>query len=192
MAPKIGTRKRDPAHMRRHIDHSLDRHLAEIRELAIPHRRRSMRNATALLPRTRSGGLPPDTLYRQDIGKPGFVVRLDAHDDVARPRLYGNLSKEEGRRRTALDRHDLGIVPGEMLEHGTLAIVNDHLLVGMRELVYKRSLPLATRDLKLVVSPPDPNAGMVGTAILVVEEQMKGQNIESVILRHGVPSEAAS
>jgi hypothetical protein len=62
----------------------------------------------------------------------------------------------------------------------------------MRELVYKRSLPLATRDLKLVVSPPDPNAGMVGTAILVVEEQMKGQNIESVILRHGVPSEAAS
>ncbi len=36
---------------------------------------------------------------------------------------------------------------------GTLAIVNDHLLAGIRELVYKRSLPLATRELELVISP---------------------------------------
>lgn len=75
---------------------------------------------------------------------------------------------------------------------GTLAIVNDHLLAGMRELAYKRSLPLATRDLELVVSPPDPNTGIVGAAILVIEDQMRGRNIESVISRHGVPSEAAS
>ncbi|MFT4162805.1 hypothetical protein [Shinella sp.] len=79
-----------------------------------------------------------------------------------------------------------------MLEHGTLAIVNHHLLAGMRKLVYKRSLPLATRDLKLVVSPTDPNTGIMDTAILVVEEQVKGQNIEGVIFQHGVPSEAAS
>jgi hypothetical protein len=55
----------------------------------------------------------------------------------------------------------------------------------MRELVYKRSLPLATRDLELVISPPDPDAGIVGAAILVVEEQMKSQNVEGVITRHG-------
>ncbi|MQB39132.1 ROK family transcriptional regulator [Agrobacterium tumefaciens] len=67
---------------------------------------------------------------------------------------------------------------------GTLAIVNDHLLAGIRELVYKRSLPLATRELELVISPPDPDAGIMGAAILVVEEQMKAQNVETVILRH--------
>ncbi|MDH0616257.1 MULTISPECIES: ROK family transcriptional regulator [unclassified Agrobacterium] len=67
---------------------------------------------------------------------------------------------------------------------GTLAVVNDHLLAGIRELVYKRSLPLATRELELVISPPDPDAGIMGAAILVVEEQMKAQNVETVILRH--------
>ncbi|CDN94920.1 ROK family transcriptional regulator [Agrobacterium tumefaciens] len=67
---------------------------------------------------------------------------------------------------------------------GTLAIANDHLLAGIRELVYKRSLPLATRELELVISPPDPDAGIMGAAILVVEEQMKAQNVEMVILRH--------
>jgi predicted NBD/HSP70 family sugar kinase len=75
---------------------------------------------------------------------------------------------------------------------GTLAIVDDHLLSGMRELVYKRSLPLATRDLQLVISPPDLDAGIVGAAILVVEEQMKGQNVESVISRHSVLSALSS
>lgn len=67
---------------------------------------------------------------------------------------------------------------------GTLAIADDHLLAGIRELVYKRSLPLATRELELVISPPDPDAGIIGAAILVVEEQMKAQNVETVILRH--------
>ncbi|WP_332302784.1 ROK family transcriptional regulator [Rhizobium sp. GR12] len=68
---------------------------------------------------------------------------------------------------------------------GTLATLDDHLLAGVRELVYKRSLPLATRDLEIVISPPDPDAGIVGAAFLVVEEQMKEINVERVIARHG-------
>lgn len=67
---------------------------------------------------------------------------------------------------------------------GTLATLDDHLLAGVRELVYKRSLPLATRELDIVISPPDPDAGIVGAAFLVVEEQMKEHNIENVIARH--------
>ena len=67
---------------------------------------------------------------------------------------------------------------------GTLATLDDHLLAGVRELVYKRSLPLATRELEIVISPPDPDAGIVGAAFLVVEEQMKEINVESVIARH--------
>jgi predicted NBD/HSP70 family sugar kinase len=67
---------------------------------------------------------------------------------------------------------------------GTLAALDDHLLAGVRELVYKRSLPLATRDLELVVSRPDPDAGIVGAALLVVEEEMKSKNVERVIARH--------
>ena len=74
--------------------------------------------------------------------------------------------------------------PQTIVIGGTLAIANDHLLAGIRELVYKRSLPLATRELELVISPPDPDAGIIGAAILVVEEQMKAQNVEMVMLRH--------
>ena len=83
MAPKIGTRKRDPAHMRRHIDHSLARHLAEIRELAEAHT-----VAGPCETRPLSFNELDQMAYRQTlhIGKPGFVVRLDAHDDIARPR----------------------------------------------------------------------------------------------------------
>ncbi|RUM24384.1 ROK family transcriptional regulator [Rhizobium vallis] len=71
---------------------------------------------------------------------------------------------------------------------GTLATLDDHLLAGVRELVYKRSLPLATRELEIVISPPDPDAGIVGAAFLVVEEQMKEGNVESVIARHSLRS----
>jgi predicted NBD/HSP70 family sugar kinase len=67
---------------------------------------------------------------------------------------------------------------------GTLAILDDHLLAGVRELVYKRSLPLATRELDIVISPPDPDAGIVGAAFLVIEEQMKEANVDGVITRH--------
>ncbi|MBX5272692.1 ROK family protein [Rhizobium sp. NLR17b] len=67
---------------------------------------------------------------------------------------------------------------------GTLATLDDHLLAGVRELVYKRSLPLATRDLEIAISPPDPDAGIVGAALLVIEEQMKEDNIDAVIARY--------
>lgn len=74
--------------------------------------------------------------------------------------------------------------PETIVIGGTLAILDDHLLAGVRELVYKRSLPLATRELDIVISPPDPDAGIVGAAFLVIEEQMKEANVDGVITRH--------
>jgi len=76
--------------------------------------------------------------------------------------------------------------PEMIIIGGTMVIVDDYLLAGIRELIYKRSLPLATRDLHLVVSPPAPDAGISGAAILVIEEQMTSQNIDGVIARHGI------
>lgn len=80
--------------------------------------------------------------------------------------------------------------PDTIVIGGTLATVDDYLLAGMRELVYKRSLPLATRDLQLVVSPPEADAGIIGAAILVIEEQMNPSNVDNVIRRHGAQSGA--
>jgi hypothetical protein len=43
-------------------------------------------------------------------------------------------------------------------------------LAGIREIVYQRSLPLATRNLQIVRSQLDPRAGLVGLAVLLSDE----------------------
>jgi predicted NBD/HSP70 family sugar kinase len=53
---------------------------------------------------------------------------------------------------------------------GQLAHADEQLLAGIREVVYGRSLPLATRQLMIVPSQLDPRAGLVGLACLLAEE----------------------
>lgn len=53
---------------------------------------------------------------------------------------------------------------------GQLAHVDEQLLAGIREVVYQRSLPLATRNLQIVRSKLDPRAGLVGLSALLADE----------------------
>lgn len=53
---------------------------------------------------------------------------------------------------------------------GQLAHADEQLLAGIREVVYRRSLPLATRKLLIVRSQLDGRAGLVGLACLLAEE----------------------
>jgi len=52
---------------------------------------------------------------------------------------------------------------------GQLAHAEEQLFAGIRELVYRRSLPLATRNLQIVRSKLDPRAGIHGLAHLLVD-----------------------
>lgn len=52
---------------------------------------------------------------------------------------------------------------------GSLASAHGELLAGTREIVYQRSLALATRDLQIVTSSLGDRAGIVGAAHLVIE-----------------------
>jgi len=45
----------------------------------------------------------------------------------------------------------------------------EQLLASIREVVYQRSLPLATRHLRVVRSPLDDRAGVVGAVAMVTE-----------------------
>jgi predicted NBD/HSP70 family sugar kinase len=75
--------------------------------------------------------------------------------------------------------------PSVIVIGGTLARADEHLLSGVRELVYQRSLPLATRKLTIAVARSDPGAGLLlGAAQLVIEEQMRPGTIEHTIARH--------
>jgi predicted NBD/HSP70 family sugar kinase len=54
--------------------------------------------------------------------------------------------------------------PGVLIIGGTLAGAGDHLLTGVREVVYRRSPPLATSALKIVRGSPEDDIGVIGAA----------------------------
>jgi predicted NBD/HSP70 family sugar kinase len=54
--------------------------------------------------------------------------------------------------------------PSVVVVGGQLAASGEHLLAGIRERVYARSLPLATRELQITSSRLDGDAGVTGLA----------------------------
>ncbi|WP_413988908.1 ROK family protein [Labrys okinawensis] len=75
--------------------------------------------------------------------------------------------------------------PSVIVIGGTLAQAGEDLLSGVRELVYQRSLPLATRNLTIAAGQSDIRTGLLlGAALLVIETQMRPDTIERTIIRH--------
>jgi glucokinase-like ROK family protein len=60
--------------------------------------------------------------------------------------------------------------PSLLLLGGGVMGAGDQLLATIRESVYRRSLPLATRQLHLAQSPLNDRAGMMGAAFMVTDE----------------------
>ena len=60
--------------------------------------------------------------------------------------------------------------PARIIVGGSLTKAGDKLLAPIRETVYRRSLPLATRDLRIVPSALQDTAGVIGTAFMVIDE----------------------
>ncbi|MCW2677852.1 MAG: hypothetical protein JWR70_2892 [Modestobacter sp.] len=60
--------------------------------------------------------------------------------------------------------------PSLILLGGGLALAGDLLLASVRETVYRRSLPLATRDLRIVRSTLAPDPALSGAAHMVLDE----------------------
>ena len=63
--------------------------------------------------------------------------------------------------------------PSRIVIGGVGAPVGDVLLASIRQAVYRSSLPLATRDLTIQNSSLGINAGLVGAAILTVDEAVR-------------------
>ncbi|MCX5126740.1 ROK family protein [Streptomyces sp. NBC_00347] len=60
--------------------------------------------------------------------------------------------------------------PDTIVVGGDLADVGEHLLAGIREVVYSRSLPLATQHLTMRGRTLGDQAGVVGAAVMVIED----------------------
>ena len=71
--------------------------------------------------------------------------------------------------------------PSIIVIGGSLAEAGDPLLAGVREVVYQRSLPLATADLRIVASASGERAGIVGAAVLAIEHALAPDAVDEML-----------
>ena len=57
------------------------------------------------------------------------------------------------------------------------------LLAGVREVIFQRSLPLATEELRVVPSQLEDRAGVIGAAIMMIEHVLSPAAIDRAIRR---------
>jgi predicted NBD/HSP70 family sugar kinase len=69
--------------------------------------------------------------------------------------------------------------PSVIVVGGALAQAGEHLLAGIREVVYTRSLPLATEHLRIVPSVSGQNAGVAGAAVLAISHVLSPEAIDA-------------
>ncbi len=60
--------------------------------------------------------------------------------------------------------------PSVIVVGGSISRASEHLIAGVREVVYGQSIPLATHDLRIVRSRTDHTAGVLGAALLVTRQ----------------------
>ncbi len=69
--------------------------------------------------------------------------------------------------------------PSVVVIGGQVAQAGEHLLAGIREVVYTRSLPLATEHLRIIPSRAGTEAGVLGAVAMAVEHTLSPASIEA-------------
>ncbi|NRQ31976.1 ROK family transcriptional regulator [Nonomuraea sp. NN258] len=75
--------------------------------------------------------------------------------------------------------------PGVLVLAGDMAETREHYLTGIRESVYRRSLPYTTRNLEIVTSSLGDRAGIVGMAVIVVEHVLSPTAVDTALATPG-------
>jgi predicted NBD/HSP70 family sugar kinase len=80
--------------------------------------------------------------------------------------------------------------PSLVVIGGQLAHADEPLLAGIREVVYRRSLPLATRDLQITTSRLDYRAGVTGLALMLGDHLFASHAVNQLLGMESGGSEA--
>ncbi|WP_433088611.1 ROK family protein [Dactylosporangium sp. CA-052675] len=64
---------------------------------------------------------------------------------------------------------------------GSLAQAGESLIAGVREVVYGRSLPLATARLQIVPATTGPQDGVIGAATMVIQHALAVSRIDETL-----------
>jgi hypothetical protein len=63
-----------------------------------------------------------------------------------------------------------------------MALTGEHFIAGIREVVYSRTIPLATHHLQIVQSSSGLDAGVLGASMLAIHDAMSPQRIDDMVL----------
>jgi len=114
-------------------------------------------------------------------GKPIATV-----DDVVAATKAGELAAIQAVRQAG---RDIGEVlttcvsvlnPSVIAIGGSLALAGEHLLAGVREVVYSRSMPLATEHLTIAQSRAGVDAGIIGSSVMAIEYALSIESIDAM------------
>lgn len=73
--------------------------------------------------------------------------------------------------------------PSIIVIGGGISRAGEHLLAGIREVVYRRSIPLATQHLGIVQSQGGETGGVLGAAIMVIHQVLSPSSVDARTLR---------
>jgi len=133
------------------------------------------------LARDLSGRRSPGIHDARDVAAQVKRGELDA---VTRLRAAGRILGEAVAFATSLLNPDV-IVLG-----GILSVTGDHLMAGVREVIYQRTLPLATRQLRIVPTRYRSRAGIAGAGYLVRDHVLDPTTLDLTLAGGGSPFSA--
>ncbi|HEX6024754.1 MAG TPA: ROK family transcriptional regulator [Solirubrobacter sp.] len=70
--------------------------------------------------------------------------------------------------------------PGAIVIGGDLAEAHHHLLAGIREVAFARSLPMATRELRMSRGRLGDRAGLIGAAVMVADHVLAPDSVDAM------------
>lgn len=120
----------------------------------------------------RQGGTdvePPDVITRVLTGDPAAVAA----------------AREAGRAIGEVAAFCVSMLnPSVVVIGGQLGVNVQEIIAGVREVVYRRSIPLATQHLNIVPAQGDKNAGIRGAGLMVLEACLSPAAVDELIANH--------
>lgn len=122
----------------------------------------------------------------RDVRTAGEVVDLVATGDRAAIEAVRQAGRELG---AVLATVVALVAPSVIVLGGTIGRAGEHLVAGVREVVYGSAKPLASRDLLIVPARSDETAAARGAALLAARDTLAPANLENLIHPPAPPGE---
>ncbi|MEV0895116.1 ROK family protein [Promicromonospora sp. MEB111] len=109
---------------------------------------------------------------------PADVVALVRAGDVAASQAVRQAGRDIG---AVLATSVSLLNPSMIVIGGILADAGEHIVAGIREVVYQRSLPLATQHLRIVTARTGTQAGVLGASAMAVDQALSSDAVDRLV-----------